>query len=304
MFKTLPSLNGLRAFESVARLGSFSAAAEELHVTHGAVSRLIKVLEGQLDTTLLTRGRQGARATSSGTRLYERLRPALELMRLGVDEMGPQPSRGPLVLSCYGTFLMRWLMPRFHRFRERNPDIEISFTTHNNLANFADRRIDMAISTALPEKTDDLVTLTLFEEFCGPVCSAQMIKGRGNAALEQLARLTLLHTETRPSAWRDWAELAGASGFDTSSGENFEHFYFMLQAAASGLGVAIGPHALVADDLATGQLAAPFSFIASGREYTLSYRQVAAQDIRIRAFSEWLLEEAKNFEKTVCLESA
>jgi len=87
MFRTLPSLNGLRAFEAVARLGSFSAAADELHVTYGAVSRLVKSLEGQLETVLLTRSRQGAAMTGPGAQLHSRLRPALELMRVGVDEI-------------------------------------------------------------------------------------------------------------------------------------------------------------------------------------------------------------------------
>lgn len=303
MFTTLPSLNGLRAFEAVARLGSFSAAADELHVTHGAVSRLVKALEGQVGVTLLSRGRSGAKTTGSGAQLYQRLRPALDLMRAGVDEISQPPPRGTLILSCYGTFLMRWLMPRFHRFTQQNPDVEISFTTHNHLADFSGGGIDLAISTALPEQQEGFRFDVLFDEVCGPVCRPGLIEGERADASAQLNTAALLHTETRPSAWQDWLQSAAFPDVDSGRGDRYAHFYFMLQAAASGLGIGIGPHALVADDLASGQLVAPFGFRPSGRYYYLSYRDSALNDPRVVALQDWLMAEARDFSTAVQLET-
>jgi len=217
-------------------------------------------------------------------------------MRVGVDEISAGEAARTLTLSSYGTFLLRSLMPRFHRFRESHPDIDINFTTYNDVPDFDDRTTDLAISTTLLEKMDCLTLVPLFDEFCGSVCRPGFLSSDRTQALLQLSDVTILHTKTRLSAWADWAEAAELRGFAVNRGETFEHFYFMLQAAASGLGVAIGPHALVADDLASGQLVAPMGLVASGRRYHLSYRTSAERDSRILDFQNWLLHEVQIFE--------
>ena len=303
MFSTLPSLNGLRAFEATARLGSFTAAATELHVTHGAVSRLVKALEEQMGARLLHRSGRGARATPAGETLYRRVRPAFELMRTGVDEVVGDADDGPLVLACYGTFLMRWLMPRFHRFRDRHPEIDVSFTTLNHMPDFEGGRFDLVISTALPDRREGLFIVPLFEEFFGPVCRQGVLPAERDAAADELSTAIFLHTETRPDAWRQWCDAAGVEPFDLSGGERYEHFYFMLQAAASGLGVAIGPHVLVFDELESGHLTAPLGFVRSGAQYYLSCRHAISGDPRIRAFKAWLSAEDDEFAGSVRLET-
>jgi DNA-binding transcriptional LysR family regulator len=100
----------------------------------------------------------------------------------------------------------------------------------------------------------------------------------------------LLHTDTRKHAWRDWLRLTGVTSVDPTAGQRFEIFYFLLQAAVSGFGVAIGPHPLVADDVAAGRLVAPFGFVPNGLSMYISYPKARATDPQVVAFRDWLLE--------------
>lgn len=112
-------------------------------------------------------------------------------------------------------------MPRFHRFRESHPDIDINFTTYNDVPDFYDRTTDLAISTTLPEKMDCLTLVPLFDELFGPVCRPGFLSSERTQALSQLSDVTNLHTKTRLSAWAETAELRG---FAVNRGETFEHF--------------------------------------------------------------------------------
>ena len=130
MFQTLPSLNGLRAFEAVGRLESFSAAAEELMVTHCAVSRLVCALEKQLDVVLLE---PIWRPTTAGDRFLCRLQPAFELIRWGLRRFCALRKARRSRCPATSTFLMRWLMPRFHGFAERHGKFDVRFISHDDL---------------------------------------------------------------------------------------------------------------------------------------------------------------------------
>ena len=127
------SLNGLRAFEATARLRSFSAAAEELSVTHGAVSRHIRTLEDSLGLALLQRTAQGATPTNEGLRLAEGLSTAFGLIQSSVEQLKP----GPLTLACSESIMMYWLIPRLNRFKEINPEVELRFNMSHGPIDFA-----------------------------------------------------------------------------------------------------------------------------------------------------------------------
>ena len=129
----------------------------------------------------------------------------------------------------------------------------------------------------------------LDEEF-GPVCSPDLVQRCPLVRPEDLRYHTLLHTDTRKHAWPDWLRLTGVTGVDATAGQRFETFYFLLQAAVSGFGVAIGPHPLVADDVVAGRLVAPFGFVPNGLSMYVSYPKARATDPQVVAFRDWLLE--------------
>lgn len=289
MVRSLPSLNALRAFEAAARLGSVTAAAAELHVTHGAVSRQVKQLEQALGTALFHRAGTGLRLSEAGARLLPVLTSAFDLMEAGVAQAA-RARGGNLIVSCLGTFTMRWLIPRLFAFRAAHPDIEVQLSASDAPVNFLRDRFDLAIRTARPPWPADMIAKPFIVEEVGPVLSAALQERLRLRTVEDLARATLLHTDTRISAWPDWFASVGQAEVQPAAIQTFEHFYFMLQAAASGLGVAIGPKPVIEDDLSAGRLVAPFGFVRSGLSY-VSLRP-HADDSRAALFEAWLLEQS------------
>lgn len=288
MLRTLPSLNALRAFEAAARLGSVTAAAAELHVTHGAVSRQVKQLEQALGTALFHRAGTRLRLSEAGARLLPVLTSSFDLMEAGVAQTA-RARGGNLIVSCLGTFTMRWLIPRLFAFRAAHPDIEVQLSASDAPVNFLRDRFDLAIRTERPPWPADMIAKPFIVEEVGPVLSAGLQEKLHLRAPEDLRRATLLHTDTRLSAWPDWFASVGPAEVQPAAIQTFEHFYFMLQAAASGLGVAIGPRPVIEDDLTAGRLVAPFGFVRSGLSY-VSLRP-HADDSRAALFEAWLLEQ-------------
>lgn len=289
MARSLPSLNALRAFEAAARLGSVTAAADELHVTHGAVSRQVKLLEQLLGSPLFHRAGTGLRLSETGARLLPALTSAFDLMEAGVAQ-ATRARGGQLTVSCLGTFTMRWLIPRLFAFRAAHPDIEVQLSASDGPVNFLRDGVDLAIRAERPPWPAGVAVRPFVEEEVGPVLSAALQERLRLHAPADLARATLLHTETRTRAWADWFAAVGRAEVKPAAAQTFEHFYFMLQAAASGLGVAIGPKVLVDDDLSAGRLVAPFGFVKSGLSY-ISIRP-RRTDSRAALFEDWLVAQA------------
>lgn len=283
----LPPLGTLVAFEATVRHASVSRAAAELHLTHGAVSRQVQQLERALGVRLFDRRNRAVVPTRAAEAFAESLADALDLLSAAARRARAATQPAPLVLSCEPTLLMRWLIPRLPSLAGAAPELKLHLVASGGPVPFERESIDVAIRRndfALP---DGLPTFDVFEELVGPVCTPDLAEGVRTAA--DLARLPLLHTRTRPAAWSDWARGA----LDSTGGEQtFEHFYLSLQAAASGLGVAIGPLALVRDDLAAGRLAAPLGFTPDGSRYLL-LTALPADDARVRVLVDWLREQAR-----------
>ncbi len=176
-----------------------------------------------------------------------------------------------LVLSCEPTLLMRWLIPRWPAFQAAHPELEVHLMAGGGALSF-DSGIDLAIRRNDFHWPEDLHSQPLFEERTGPVCQpdkvAQFFERKGQQWVLQ-ATAPRLHTRTRPGAWQEWLRRAAPMQADEGPGQTFEHFYFSLQAAVAGLGVAIGPYRQVCDDIEAGLLVAPLGFIADGTGYHL-----------------------------------
>ena len=286
--RALPPLNALRAFEAAARLGSVSRAATELHVTHGAVSRQVKLLEDDLGTALFARDGRGLRLTAAGERLRDATGAAFEQLQSAVRGLRRGDDAGTRVIGCPGSLLARWMIPRLERLRRDLPDLKLHLSPHDGGFDPALPGIDAAVLVGAPPWPAPWRVHALAPERIGPVLNPrhpafERLCGQPAAALLQDE---LLHTASRPQAWPQWARAQGLDPGQLRLGTGFEHLYYLLEAAVAGLGVAIAPELLVAEDLAAGRLAAPWGFIDTGAQWCLCTR--ADDDARIDRLAGWL----------------
>jgi DNA-binding transcriptional LysR family regulator len=289
MARRLPSLNALRAFEAAGRHKRMTLAAEELNVTHSAISRQVQHLEDVLGVALFEGPKNRLELTGAGSRLLAGLSTAFDQMDLAVQSVAEQLD-GPLDVSCLGTFTMRWLIPRLHRFRDTQPGIEVRLSAPTRGVDFERDRVDVAITVGRAPWPEEMTPQTLFHERIGPVVAPGLASQTGAS---DFRGLTLLHSRTRRGAWKEWAELNRVA-IDDSVGIEYEHFYYLLEAASSGLGVCISPWQLVADDIKSGRLVAPRGFVVDGKTYVVLRR--SRQHKKSALFCEWLVEEARAFE--------
>lgn len=263
----LPPLGALRCFEAAARLESFSRAADSLHLTHGAVSRAVRSLEEDLGVALFERRARRVFLTDAGRHLQAATAEAFALIAAAATQLRRQGQPQPLRLSCEPTLLIRWLIPRFPGFAAAHPGLAVQLVAGGGPVGFAEG-LDLALRRNDHGPLPGTVSHFLFDETIGPVCAparqAEFFAADGTPK----PTAPLLHTATRPDAWATWAQRQGAA-IPTGSTQVFEHFYLSLQAAVAGLGIAIGPQRLVADDLASGLLVAPAGFIPDGSHYHL-----------------------------------
>ncbi|MBD9667013.1 DNA-binding transcriptional LysR family regulator [Variovorax beijingensis] len=286
------SLNALRAFEATARLRSFSAAAEELSVTHGAVSRHIRMLEDSLGLALLQRTAQGAIPTAEGQRLAEGLSTAFGLIQSSVEQLKP----GPLTLACSESIMMYWLIPRLNRFKEAHPDVELRFNMSHGPIDFARDSVSVAIRLSSIEPPKDVVRTDVANEWIGPVCSPEYLRHKRIESVEDLARARLMVSRTRPTAWADWASCSGHSKLALHVDESFDHFYLLIQGARCGLGLANVPRMLVRDDLTSGTLVAPLAFVRGPNRLSIWVAPHLSRRPDVVKLVDWLHDELRGTE--------
>jgi LysR family transcriptional regulator, glycine cleavage system transcriptional activator len=292
MRRRLPPLKTLPAFEVAADLASFTAAACELNLTHGAISRQMKALEDHLGVPLFRRHSSRVELTDAGAALLPAVRQALYLLETSTAQIAALPKQGALVVSCLATFMMRWLIPRLYAFNGLQPAIEVRLSASHAPVDFTRDGIDIAIRLGRPPWPRGISAAPFLEDRVGPVCSPALLESRKIERPSDLLSCTLLHSQTRSQAWAEWARCVGAPIIDAGSGPRFEHTYFLLEAAASGLGVAIGSYPLVEQDLLTGRLVAPFRFVQSGQSYCVLHAKQVAKVSKIEAFRTWIVNSA------------
>ncbi|MBI6951833.1 MULTISPECIES: LysR family transcriptional regulator [Pseudomonas] len=292
MAQDLPPLNALRAFEATARLNSVSQAAEALHVTHGAVSRQIKVLEEHLGVALFVKDGRGVKLTDAGVRLRDASFEAFDRLRGVCAELSRAADEAPFVLGCSGSLLARWFIPRLGRLKADLPELRLHLSAGEGDLDPRRPGLDALLVYAEPPWPADMQVHVLAEERIGPVMSPRFdafdrLKALPAVALQHVA---VLHTTSRPQAWPTWARQHGLAPEALSYGQAFEHLYYLLEAAVAGLGVAIAPQPLVADDLKAGRLAAPWGFSPTNAALALWVPRRAA-DGRAEQLAQWLRQE-------------
>ena len=295
--RDLPPLNAVRAFEAAARHGSFKDAAVELGVTHGAVSQQIRLLEEWLGLPALFR-RLSRRVvlTPSGVALLAEFGPALDRIATAVQlhrGRGGVPPVAVLRVNALATFSLRWLLPRLTLFRAERPDIEVRLTTSNDPIDALPEPFDVVIRGG-PDIFHGFASRLLLSERRLPVCKPSLVEELRLRDVAELSQHTLLHVTTMPRLWHDWLAAAGYVGPEPAAALTFDHFYLTLQAAIDGLGVAMGPTALVADDLAAGRLVAPFPEVSlPARSYFAYVPEAHGADPLITVFCDWLEQQGR-----------
>ncbi|MHA7116152.1 MULTISPECIES: LysR family transcriptional regulator [Pseudomonas] len=292
MAHDLPPLNALRAFEATARLNSVSQAAEALHVTHGAVSRQIKVLEEHLGVALFVKDGRGIKLTDAGLRLRDASAEAFDRLRSVCAQLNRDLSQAPFVLGCSGSLLARWFIPRLGRLNAELPELRLHLSAGEGDLDPRRPGLDALLVYAEPPWPADMQVHVLVQERIGPVLSPHFtgFERLRAAPAEALLSEALLHTTSRPQAWPTWAADQGLRAEALNYGQGFEHLYYLLEAAVAGLGVAIAPQPLVADDLQAGRLSAPWGFSPTPAALALWVPRRAA-DGRAEQLAQWLRAE-------------
>ncbi|CDZ36389.1 LysR family transcriptional regulator [Neorhizobium galegae] len=296
--KLLPSTSALAAFDSVARLGSFSAAAEELSLTQGAISRQVSGLEEQLGIQLFDRSSRGVSLTSAGAEYAKVVANALSQIRSASLQVMTKRHSDQLNLAILPTFGTRWLMPRIPQFVARHPEITLNFATRIGVFDFDRDGIDMAIHIGQPDWPGAECTF-LMEEMVAPVSSPAFLASHPIRKGEDLLRLPLLHMASRPGAWNHWFESLGIAG-TPSQGMRFEQFGSVAQACIAGLGVALMPLFLIDSELAAGQLVEVFPHQVRSTSAYYAVAPLSKADFRpVVAFRAWLIEEVGRYREEV-----
>lgn len=290
MPRQLPPLTTLPAFDAAARHLSFTKAAAELHVTHGAISRAIRNLEDHLGTRLFERATRSVQLTPAGATYAAAIGGVLD--RIGAATLIATASRsaGVLNVSTSDGFAGRWLVPRLHRFHRLHRDIDVRLSTSGQLTDFIRDGIDIAIRYGAGGY-EGVVSELLAEEEVSPVCSPALLQGKHPLrAPDDLRNHRLIHDNFRIN-WATWLERAGLTGIDTARGLTFESAAYAVEAAVQGQGVLLGRSALVSADIAAGRLIRPFDLALKSRwKYYVVYPD-ALHHRKVEAFRDWLFSE-------------
>jgi len=293
-----PPLNGLRAFEAAARHMSFQNAAEELHVTPGAISQQIKKLEDILQTPLFHRDSRAVSLTKAGRQLLPGLSAGFESLDDAVQQLKRSVEHQHITVSVTPSFAAKWLVPRLEKWTTQNPDIDVRISASLGLANFGPDGVDIGVrfgSGHFPNLTSSLLMKDSFVVVCSPI----FVDGvKPITAPEDLRAHTLIHVSgpqgTPGTDWQEWLKTAGVDDIDTSRGLVFDDTNVAILAAIGGQGVLLSRRALVESDLAAGRLALPFEIdLPLDFAWHIVAPEAKLQRPEVSAFRDWLLSEVQ-----------
>jgi LysR family glycine cleavage system transcriptional activator len=288
MRQKLPPLNALRVFEVASRAGSYTAAARELNLTHGAVSRQIAILEAWFGQPLFVRDGQSMVASPHARALAREISASFDHIADAAERHGKSRKVQIIRVSAPATVAMRWLIPRLSLFADLHPEVEVRVTTVLSTEPGFKGSFDVAIRRHVPGN-GQFQAWPLFREANTVIASPALLHKQAIVSVEQLAGATWLTTETRPGDWERWLEAASQSGLRAQRSMRFDHFFVTLQAVADGLGFGIGPFPTLEADCASGRLQRPFpSMLAPGSTYYALVPLDADKPAYLRAFVDWL----------------
>jgi LysR family glycine cleavage system transcriptional activator len=291
MATPLPSLNGLRAFESAARHLSFTRAAAELNVTQTAISHQIRRLEEQLGIRLFLRRNRALLLTRDAESYLPSVRAAFEDLRRATERLRRPDREGLLTVSTTASLAAKWLVTRAASFQEAHPGIEVRITTSAHLVDFTREEVDMAVRYGRGNWLGLRAHWLMAEELF-PVCSPMLLNGANPLRRpEDLAQHTLLHATVSREDWQLWLTAAGLPvSLASRRGLSFDQSFMAIQAAVDGHGVAMGRTRFVGADIAAGRLVVPFDVVLpADAGFYIVAPEAAADSPKIALFREWLI---------------
>lgn len=299
MHHRLPSLRALQAFEATARHASVSAAAEELQVTPGAVSRLVSLLEAHFDCRLFHRRARGMVLTDKGLGYFETIKDAFEKIDAASDRLLGSEATRRLSVRAYTTFATEWLIPRLSDFHTRYPEIDLRLDASLKPVDFRTEALDAGLVRG-HRAPPNAHCVDLFKPLMFPVASPALL--RGGPPLrepEDLRRHTIVYSSIQRANWRVWLDHVGVQ-IDLDRGLFFENSSLAYRAAREGAGVTMGQPLFLAEDLMSGRLIAPFRLaLRSDNPYVLACPDYRANMQQVVAFRDWLVEAVRAAERLV-----
>ena len=296
--KQMPPLNALRVFEAAARHLSFTKAAEELHVTPGAVSQQIKALEDFLQTPVFRRHKRALLLTDEAQASLPILREGFDKLVEAGEILAKKADAGRLTVSVAPSFASKWLVPRLDRFQEAHPDIDVWVSADMNVVDFAVDDVDIAIRYG-PGQYPGLVMEHLMAEKIVPVCSPQLLTGENPIKKPaDLVHHTLLHDsgiDKDPGCptWPMWLKAAGVDHKAGDRGLKFNQSSLVIEAAVAGKGVALAKAALALADLEAARLVIPFDLTTPTEfSYYIVHPPSKSSSAAVKAFKAWVMKEA------------
>ncbi len=314
MSRRLPPLLAARYFEAVAKHLSFTRAAEELHLTQGALSLQVRKLEASLGTELFVRHARHIELTESGRTFYHACRTLLDGLEKAVDDIKGSERLQTLTVSTIPTIGILWLMPRLASFTSQQPDIEVRVVSDIRTVDMHADNIDVAIRVGklpgkrYPDKAPavDLVLLEdwtdieaelLFQDVMVPVASRQWYATQPPIKhVSDFASARLIHTASRATAWQDWLTAHGVDYAQEGDRLEYGHFYIALGAAQEHKGIALIPDVLLRDYPGKSELIVllpdGIEPVPSAGDYYLLTQTKSRKSAAIQTFRHWLLTEA------------
>ena len=298
--QALPPLNAIRAFEAAARNRSFSRAANELHVTQGAISRHIKTLEESLNCQLFLRHPQGVELTDAGEQLLPDLTSSFERITQAIRRVSVSDKE--LKIIAAPTMAIRWLIPYLQQYQDENPDIRISTSWFkSSYDEFFEGSFDIGFDCESSSVTrpEGLESMFLMSESLTPVCSPEYLKSVGPINNPQdLAGFTLIHSTPNQWDWRMWFEHIEIDVSHADQGRVFDTAEMAISAAINGMGIAIVDLHFIQAELKDGRLVTPVDVVLrEGTGYHLFTRRGRFQERKLKTFVDWILKKAKLEEK-------
>ncbi|WP_077001178.1 LysR substrate-binding domain-containing protein [Variovorax sp. KK3] len=288
----LPPLNALRIFEVTARAASFTEAAKELHLTHGAVSRQIQLLEEALGQPLFRKDGQRMVATAHAKAFAREISAAFDHIGDASRRYGKLATHKVVRVNAPATFAMRWLIPQLADFQARHPQTEVRVSTAFSNEPMLKGSFDVAIRRS-PGDQSQLEVTPLFTEFMTVIASPALLAQQPCKKPADLASAALLSTESRPGDWEAWLDAAGCAELRPMQNLRFDHFFVTLQAVVDGMGYGIGTFPTLSSDEASGRIRRPFGQVeVKGSTYYALVPLDADKPRHLREFQQWLIERA------------
>ncbi|MBN3807955.1 LysR substrate-binding domain-containing protein [Paraburkholderia sp. Ac-20347] len=287
MSRSLPPLQALRALEAAARRRSFSRAAEELHLTHSAVSHHLRGLEAELGVELFRRAGGQMIPTAAGAQLADRVRRSLDDLRDALDATRPGVSGVTrLELSVMADFASVWLIPRLGDFYDRHPDVDLSMRMHADVTPPDPYPFDIGIWHRRVDEPGFQIRKLLDDQVVA-VCSPALLARYPDFRIEDLPGMPLLRFARR--SWRDFFEAAGVAGTEPERGPVFDDAGLLLQATVAGQGAATARLQLARDFIERGELVQLGQVrIPASLDYYFTWREGHPREAAIQQFYRWV----------------